>query len=78
MGGGITVPGSSLPPMWRMDLSRTRTTANPGEPPMMPGTPNPSMAGEAFMDTPIVNGVAYPNLTVDPTGIPVPYPERCR
>ena len=32
----------------------------------MPGTPNPSTAGEAFMDTPIVNGVAYPNLTVEP------------
>ena len=33
---------------------------------MMPGTPNPSTPGEAFMDTPIVNGVAYPNLTVEP------------
>ncbi|MBI5342483.1 MAG: hypothetical protein HZB63_04075 [Deltaproteobacteria bacterium] len=44
--------------------------ANPGysplEPPMMPGTPNPSMAGEAFMDTPIVNGTAYPYLEVEP------------
>jgi PKD repeat protein/FtsP/CotA-like multicopper oxidase with cupredoxin domain len=38
----------------------------PGEPPMIPGTPNPSAAGEAFMDTPTVNGVAYPNVTVDP------------
>jgi FtsP/CotA-like multicopper oxidase with cupredoxin domain/PKD repeat protein len=38
----------------------------PGEPPMMPGTPNPSMAGEAFMDTAMVNGAAYPNLTVEP------------
>jgi PKD repeat protein/FtsP/CotA-like multicopper oxidase with cupredoxin domain len=38
----------------------------PGEPPMMPGTPNPSTPGEAFMDTPIVNGVAYPYITVDP------------
>jgi PKD repeat protein/FtsP/CotA-like multicopper oxidase with cupredoxin domain len=37
-----------------------------GEPPMMPGTPNPSAAGEAFMDTPLVNGAAYPTLTVDP------------
>ena len=25
------------------------------------------MAGEAFMDTPIVNGAAYPSLTVNPT-----------
>ena len=31
---------------------------------MIPGTPNPSMAMETFMDTPIVNGCAYPRLTV--------------
>ncbi len=37
-----------------------------GEPPIIPGTPNPSTPGEAFMDTPIVNGVAYPNVTLDP------------
>ncbi len=37
------------------------------EPPEMPGTPDPSMPGEAFMDTPIVNGMAYPYLDVDPT-----------
>jgi FtsP/CotA-like multicopper oxidase with cupredoxin domain len=41
-------------------------TAAPWEPAMMPGTPNPSMAMEAFMDTPLVNGVAYPNITVEP------------
>ena len=33
---------------------------------MRPGTPNPSMPGEAFMDTPIVNGTAYPYLEVEP------------
>ena len=38
----------------------------PGEPPMIPGTPNPSMATEAFMDTPLVNGAVYPNMTVEP------------
>jgi FtsP/CotA-like multicopper oxidase with cupredoxin domain len=38
----------------------------PWEPPMMPGTPNPSMAGEAFMDTPVVNGTVYPYLEVEP------------
>lgn len=32
----------------------------------MPATPNPSMAMEAFMDTPVVNGKAYPYLEVDP------------
>lgn len=32
----------------------------------MPAAPNPSMAGEAFMDTAVVNGTAFPTLTVDP------------
>ncbi len=36
------------------------------EPPLMPGTPFNSMGMEAFMDTPIVNGTAYPTLAVDP------------
>ncbi len=36
------------------------------EPPLMPGTPYNSMGMEAFMDTPVVNGTAYPTLTVDP------------
>ncbi len=31
-----------------------------------PGTPNPSLVPEGFMDTPIVNGAAYPYLQVDP------------
>ena len=30
-----------------------------------PGTPNPSLVPEAFMDTPIVNGTAYPYLKVE-------------
>jgi len=38
----------------------------PWEPPEIPGTPHPSMAMEAFMDTPVVNGMAYPYLEVDP------------
>jgi FtsP/CotA-like multicopper oxidase with cupredoxin domain len=29
-----------------------------------PGTPNPSLVPEAFMDTPLVNGTAYPTLPV--------------
>ncbi len=33
---------------------------------MMPGTPFNSMGMEAFHDTPIVNGTAYPTITVDP------------
>ncbi len=36
------------------------------EPPLMPGVPFNSMGMEAFMDTPVVNGTAYPTLEVDP------------
>jgi FtsP/CotA-like multicopper oxidase with cupredoxin domain len=36
----------------------------PWEPPSIPGTPNPSLTPEAMMDTPIVNGKAYPTMTV--------------
>jgi FtsP/CotA-like multicopper oxidase with cupredoxin domain len=38
----------------------------PWEPELMPATPNPSMGMEAFHDTPMVNGTAYPVLTVQP------------
>ncbi len=46
----------------------TNTYYTPGgtEPPMVPGTPNPSLVPEAFMDTPVINGTAYPYLTVQP------------
>ena len=36
------------------------------EPPLIPGTPNISVGMEAFNDTPLVNGTAYPTTTVDP------------
>jgi FtsP/CotA-like multicopper oxidase with cupredoxin domain len=36
------------------------------EPAQIPGTPNISVGMEAFNDTPLVNGVAYPTTTVDP------------
>ena len=36
------------------------------EPPLMPGVPYLSMGMESFNDTPVVNGTAYPTLTVDP------------
>ena len=39
---------------------------SPTEPPTIPGIPNPSMIPEAFMDTPVVNGTAYPVLNVEP------------
>ena len=39
---------------------------NPMEYSLIPAVPQPSMAMEAFMDTPVVNGALYPNLTVEP------------
>jgi FtsP/CotA-like multicopper oxidase with cupredoxin domain/fibronectin type 3 domain-containing protein len=38
----------------------------PWEPPMAPGVPYVSAPGEAFMDTAVVNGMAFPTLTVQP------------
>ena len=38
----------------------------PLEPSVIPDMPNPSMGMEAFMDTPLVNGAAYPYIEVDP------------
>lgn len=37
----------------------------PGQPPLIPATPHPSMGMEAFMDTAVVNGTAFPTLEVD-------------
>ncbi|MDQ0373409.1 multicopper oxidase domain-containing protein [Cellulomonas humilata] len=36
------------------------------EPELIPGTPNISVGMEQFNDTPLVNGVAYPTVTLDP------------
>jgi len=36
------------------------------EPPLAPGVPYNSMGMEAFMDTPLVNGKAYPTVTLEP------------
>jgi FtsP/CotA-like multicopper oxidase with cupredoxin domain len=38
----------------------------PWEPPLMPGVPTVSQVPETFLDTPVVNGVAYPTLTLGP------------
>jgi len=38
----------------------------PWEPPKIPGTPNPTIVPEAFMDTPLVNGAAYPYVQLGP------------
>ena len=36
------------------------------QPPEVPGTPSPSWGAEAFLDTMMVNGTAYPSLAVQP------------
>ncbi|WP_431934840.1 fibronectin type III domain-containing protein [Micromonospora sp. RP3T] len=38
----------------------------PDEPPLVPGVPHPSAVPAAYGDTPLVNGVAYPYLEVEP------------
>jgi FtsP/CotA-like multicopper oxidase with cupredoxin domain len=38
----------------------------PWEPPMIPGTPNPSVVAEGFLDTPVINGTAYPYVVLQP------------
>ncbi|WP_422770747.1 hypothetical protein ACN28C_29380 [Plantactinospora sp. WMMC1484] len=38
----------------------------PWEPPVQPGTPTPSAVPDAFGDTPLVNGAAYPYLRLRP------------
>ncbi|MBI5034042.1 MAG: multicopper oxidase domain-containing protein [Chloroflexi bacterium] len=48
------------------DCGAGQACTRPWESPQMPGTPKLSMAVEAFMDTPVVNGTAYPYLQVDP------------
>ena len=71
---GLMAPGSGRPPpaspTARSPTRTTILTCNPDlqwcEPPLMPGTPYISMGMEAFNDTPLVNGTAYPTLTVDP------------
>lgn len=47
------------------DLVNSVCTA-PWEPPLRPGNPNPSIPGESFLDTQLVNGTAYPYLEVEP------------
>ncbi len=42
------------------------SVANPAGDTTCPTTPNPSLVPEAFLDTPVVNGTAYPTVTVDP------------
>ena len=63
-GEGRQVPADRQP-LLRPDLrpGRRRPFC---EPQQIPSTPNVSVGMEAFNDTPIVNGTAYPTTTVDP------------
>ncbi len=48
--------------------SAAYATTPPAFPPLLcPGTPKPSGTPEGFMDTPVVNGTAYPSLNISPT-----------
>jgi len=44
----------------------THPCTMPWQPLENPASPNPSWGAEAFLDTPVVNGTAYPTLTVEP------------
>ncbi len=47
------------------DCDTNQPCTMPQQPYEIPGTPNPSWGAEAFLDTPVVNGKAYPTLTVE-------------
>lgn len=57
----VTPCDLNVPSTWQYD------TDPYCEPQLIPGTPNNSAGMEEFNDTPLVNGTAYPTLTVDPT-----------
>ena len=66
--GRATEPGRSTEP-GRAGERSTATGRAPGtdpQPPLAPGTPTPSWVPEAFLDTPVINGTAYPYLRVRP------------
>jgi FtsP/CotA-like multicopper oxidase with cupredoxin domain len=61
------------PFFWPVFNAQIGPVANPYDPDCdsvldcpVPGTPNPSIVPDAFMDTPVVNGTAYPYLEVQP------------
>ena len=53
-------------PVLRPDLRSVERRSRSASPQLIPGTPNVSVGMEAFNDTPVVNGTAYPTTTVDP------------
>jgi len=61
-----SAPGAVKPLCIEYGVVPNPYVAELGQPPEIPGTPNPSWGAEAFMDTMLVNGTAYPTLTVQP------------
>ena len=59
--------GRDAPRVGPVDNPHHDPEAAPQEPPRAPGTPHPSAVPEAYGDTMLVNGVAYPYLRVRPT-----------
>ena len=62
------IPNPYFDPACKIDVPSTWTYQTDPfcEPELIPGTPNVSAGMEQFNDTPIVNGVAYPKITLDP------------
>ena len=81
--GRRTVNRTDPQPVLRPGL-RPRTSRPPGSTTptrsasrrQIPGTPNISAGMEQFNDTPIVNGVAYPEVTLEPQDVSLPHAER--
>jgi FtsP/CotA-like multicopper oxidase with cupredoxin domain len=64
-----TIPFKEIPnPYYDCDVFGNpippATSCRTWQPLTIPGTPNPSITAEAFFDTPVVNGTAYPYLDV--------------
>jgi FtsP/CotA-like multicopper oxidase with cupredoxin domain len=59
-------PWFGIPGILNGPVANPYYVAGGSEPPQSPGVPDVSVVGETFFDTPIVNGTAYPTLTVQP------------
>jgi len=63
--GALDPPGDDLAPMTLPVPAGSTTTARWGASPLGP-FPNPSTVPEFFSDTIVINGAAYPRMTVEP------------
>jgi FtsP/CotA-like multicopper oxidase with cupredoxin domain len=59
-------PWFGIPGILNGPVANPLYVAGGTEPPQNPGVPNVSVVGETFFDTPVINGTAYPTLTVPP------------